>query len=90
MLGSDSRSAVDMGLLGDRRVRHFWDGERTIGRWLAESGVGNPGSGIIWDAYFVFGPDAVWNDTPAPLSAFGTPVISHTSTLERELAPLLN
>jgi len=89
MLGPDARSAVDPGLLGDRRVRHFWDGERTVGRWLAEAGVGDPGFGIVWDAYYVFGPDAVWNDTPAPLLGFGSPVISNTSALERELGPLL-
>jgi hypothetical protein len=91
MLATDSRSEVETGLLSDRRARHFWDEGRVVGRWLAEAGVGEPpSSGVVWDAYFVFGPDAVWNERPAPLADHGAPVISTTDTLERELAPLLD
>ena len=90
MLATDSRSEVETGLLGDRRTRHFWDEERVVGRWLAEAGVGEPpGSGVVWDAYFVFGPDAAWDERPTPVAAHGAPVISATDALERELRPLL-
>jgi hypothetical protein len=90
MLGPDSRSQVDMSLVGDPRVRHYWDGDRTAGRWFAEAGVGEPAyAGIVWDAYYLFGPDAVWNERPAPLEASGSPVISHTGALENAVAKLL-
>jgi hypothetical protein len=90
MLGPDARSAIDPGLVGDRRVRQFWDEERVVGRWLADAGVGEvEPSGVVWDAYYVFGPDATWNERPGPLAGFGTPVISETDRLEHTLAPLL-
>jgi hypothetical protein len=91
MLAADSRSDVDPGLLDDSRVTQFWDEERVIGRWLAETGVGGPSySGVVWDAYYVFGPNVAWNDRPAPLAGFGSPVISSTRSLETRLARLLD
>jgi hypothetical protein len=90
MLSLDSRSAVDTELLADPRVSQFWDEERVVGRWLAESGIGELAhSGIVWDAYYLFGPDAAWNERPAPLAGSGSPVLSTTGQLERQLAPLL-
>jgi hypothetical protein len=91
MLATDERSKVETGLLDDPRVRHYWDGERVAGRWLAEAGVGGGESfaGVVWDAFYVFGPDAVWNEKPAPVAAFGAPVISGAGELERALRPLL-
>jgi hypothetical protein len=91
VLATDSRSEIETALLGDARVRQFWDGDRVVGRWLAEAGVAAPpSSGIVWDAYFLFGPEAAWNERPAPLAGYGEPVISSTGALERELVPLLD
>lgn len=90
MLAGDSRSEVDTGLIADPRVTHFWDQERVIGRWLAETGVGGQAyAGVVWDAYFAFGPDATWNEQPAPLAGFGGPVVSEGSALEAALRPFL-
>lgn len=90
MLGPDSRASIETGLLDDPRVTHFWDGERVVGRWFAETDVGGAArSSIVWDAYFLFGPNASWNQRPAPLAGTGAPVVSTTGALERELRPLL-
>ena len=90
MLSTDGRSEIDTQLLDDPRVRHYWDGERVAGRWLADAGVGGESfAGVVWDAFYIFGPDAVWNEKPAPVAAFGAPVISEASKLERALRPLL-
>jgi hypothetical protein len=89
MLVGDSRSEVDVGLLDDPRVTHFWDEQRVVGRWLADTGVGEPSGSVVWDAYYVFGPDADWNERPSPLVGFGSPVVSVTGSLERELRPFL-
>ena len=90
MLGPDARSEVDTELLADPRVTQLWDGERVVGRWLADAGVGERSySGVVWDAYYLFGPDAEWNERPGPLAGFGAPVISDSAALEREVAPLL-
>lgn len=90
MLGPDSRAAIDPGLIGDGRVTQFWDADRVVGRWLAEAGVGavEP-SGVVWDAFYAFGPEATWNERPGPVAGFGTPVISERDALEEALAPLL-
>jgi hypothetical protein len=90
MLVTDSREEWRRSALPDARVRHYWDGERVVGQWLADKDVGGLGSsGVVWDAFFVFGPGATWDDVPAPLLASGTPVIGDTAGLERALAPFL-
>lgn len=89
VLPTDSRSSVDRALLEDARVTQLWDEGRVVGRWLAQSGVGERGSGFVWDAYYLFGPDAEWNERPGPLVGFGAPVVSETGSLDAELRPLL-
>jgi hypothetical protein len=90
MLATDARSEWESEALPDARVRHFWDEERVVGQWLADQDVGGTGySGIVWDAFFVFGPDADWSDAPAPLLGAGAPVIGDTEQLESALEPLL-
>jgi hypothetical protein len=90
MLPTDAASEIETGLVGDPRARHFWDGDRVVGRWLADARVaGESAGGIVWDAFYVFGPEAVWNEKPAPVLAFGGPVVSEAGALERALKPLL-
>jgi len=91
MLGGEQRSDWDGGPLVERRVSHYWDGDRVLGRWLAdrETGdVGSPGS-VVWDAYFLFGPDARWNEEPTDLLAAGAPIIGETDNLGSEARRLL-
>jgi hypothetical protein len=87
MLSTDSRGAVDESNLPDARVRHYWDGEREVGRWLAARDLGGLGyPGIVWDAFFFFGPDARWDDVPAPLAASGTTVVGQSGRLAEAAA----
>lgn len=90
MLATDARSEWDPGVLADERVTHYWDGERIAGTWLADHDVGGGGfAGIVWDAFFVFGPEAGWGTEPGPLLGAGAPVIDDTEELEDTLLPLL-
>jgi hypothetical protein len=90
MLAPDARSEWDSRALADRRVTHFWDGERLAGTWLADRDLGGLGyAGIVWDAFFVFGPEASWGDEPGPLHASGAPVIARSRHLADSLQPLL-
>lgn len=90
MLGGDTRSEVDEGLLADPRVRQFWDGERVTGRWFAEANLGDLGyAGIVWDAYFLFGPDAFWDQRPSELIGSGATVIEKSGELRARIEPLL-
>jgi hypothetical protein len=90
MLVTDSRGAWSSKLLADPRVRHYWDGERKFGTFLARENAGGLGyAGVVWDAYFLFGPDALWLSMPAPVMASGSDVIDHTAALQRALPRLL-
>jgi hypothetical protein len=89
MLATDSRGRWSASRLPGANVRQYWDGDRTVGTWLADHDVGGLGyPGVVWDAFFVFGPDAHWIGEPAPLLASGSPVVSETGSLERALRRL--
>ncbi len=93
MLPTDARSRWRWtgGVLTDTRAVHFWDERRIVGRWFAEQGSpeGNDG-GIVWDAYYLYGPDAQWDNKPEPLIGTGAPVRADTDKLKNELIPFLN
>jgi hypothetical protein len=91
MLAGEQRSDWDGGPLVEGRVSHYWDGDRVLGRWLADhetGGVGREG-GVVWDAYFLFGPDARWDDEPTDPLAAGAPIIGETGKLGSEARRLL-
>ncbi len=91
MLPGDDRSAWNRTAFADRRARHYWDGERVLGEWLADRGhvaLDYPGP-IVWDAYLLFGPKARWDDRPSHLLDFGWTVIGSTDGLSSALQPLI-
>ena len=79
MLPGDSRTLVDRRVLNDRRVTNFYDPNRVVGSWFASHG--DAGGGIVWDAYFLYGPDASWAAEPAPLLSSGGTVIGSSADL---------
>ena len=92
MIPTDARRAWGWtgNVITDPRVVHFWDDKKLVGRWFSEKG--NPDTsdpGVTWDAYFLYGPDAEWNDKPEPLVNWGAPVRNEYDTLEKNLVPLL-
>ncbi len=91
MLVGDDRSKVDVNLMPDPRTTHYWDGERLLGTWFPqqqayESVTFGP---IAWDIYFLYGPDAEWEEAPQPLITSGRTVISKSGDLENSLHQLL-
>ena len=93
MLGGDSRSRWDDGLLPDKRDVHFWDGQLVAGSWfgqhLDEMGAGEQTDGVFWDAFLVFGENARWRAVPADLISSGATVIGESDELQDTLVPLL-
>jgi hypothetical protein len=86
MLPTDSRGEWRRSRLPGATAQ-FWDGGRIVGRYLADEDLGGLGSsGVVWDAWFVFSPDATWNERPTGLVASGSPVITSTATLEDALS----
>jgi hypothetical protein len=84
---SGYRDAISGTLLADARVRHYWDGRAVtsdfFGRTLPQAFPG------LWDAYIVYGPDARWDDEPAPLARWGGTVIGDGSSLRATVRSLL-
>lgn len=91
MIPTDARSSWNWtgGVLHDSRVVHFWDEQRTVGRWFAEQDPENSDNGVVWDAYYLYGPDAEWGTTVGPLLSSGSTVRSESDNLKRNILPLL-
>jgi hypothetical protein len=86
MLATDSRGAWRRDSLPGATAQ-FWDRGRVVGRYLAGEDLGGLGySGVVWDAWFVFSPDATWNERPTGLVASGSPVVTSTAMLEEALS----
>ena len=91
MLPTDARDEWDDQLLADPRVTHLWDADRIVGRWLADNpnlDLRDTGE-IVWDAFLLFGPEAIWERAPSGLLAWGGPLVGRFSELADTLAPLL-
>jgi hypothetical protein len=78
MLAGDSRQLVDTRVLNDPRVTNYYDPKKVVGAWYAQQ-LGE--EGIVWDAYYLYGPDAMWSTGPGPLLSTGRTVIGSTGDL---------
>jgi hypothetical protein len=74
-------------LLVDGRATHFWDNGQLVSEALGTA-YGSPGR-LVWDAFFVFGPDASWEAGPPRPLGSGSPVVDHLVTLRSLLDPYL-
>ena len=91
VLAGDDRSAWDPSLLADDRVLHYWDADRLLGTWLPrqeeyEEHIFGP---LAWDIFFLYEPNVMWSDTPAPPVSSGSTVISKSARLRENVAALL-
>jgi hypothetical protein len=64
MLPSDNSNAVQRAAqsINDRRVRHFYDPQRHVGKILAQS-LGEPNQ-IAWDMYLFYAAGGEWGKVP--------------------------
>lgn len=90
VLGGDQRSDIRTELIDDPQVRHYWDGDREISDFFGDHAneYGLP-PGQLWHAYLLFAPEAIWNDIPNPLAAWGAPVVNEREQLLLEVNDLL-
>lgn len=74
-------------LMGDPRVTHFWDDQRLVGRWYEAEVTRLGGDGdprVEWDAYFLYGPDAVWGEEPPVHVSWGRTIVGSRDELKRQ------
>lgn len=79
----DVRTEWDPELLSDARVSHYWDEECVSGFWFSEHVTGQ--KPVAWDAYFLYGADATWDDTLGPLVSTGYPIVAKSEKLQADL-----
>ena len=60
-LPGDSRDRFPADLLPDSRVTQFWDQDHLVGTAFAALVDWNKGA--LWDAFFLYGPDAHWPES---------------------------
>ena len=85
--GTHDAANLSREVLPDRRVVHLWDGAALTSTWFAENVDHGPGP--AWDAYYLYGPDARWTETPGPLVSSGATIIGRSSQLREAIEPLL-
>jgi hypothetical protein len=92
MIATDARAAWRWtgNVMSDSRVVHFWDDQKVVGRWFAQQETpAQIDAGIVWDTYFLYGPEAEWVAKPEPLISSGATVLDEYDTLDKNLRPLL-
>ena len=87
MLRGDSREAWNGNIMPDNRVVHFWDGAAEVGQWFAKEVDGYQGT--AWNAYYLYGPDATWNDVPSTLIRSGVMIDSKHEPIDRQISSLV-
>jgi len=68
---------------------HFWDEKKKVGRFFAGKDPDSDDPDVVWDAYYLYGPDAEWTTTPGPLLSTGETVRAEFAELKSQLLPLL-
>lgn len=92
MISGDKRSRWPGTILNDPRVVHFWDANRTVGRWYAQDPQVRETSltdaGVVWDTFFLYGQQAVWESTPSELIDHGSTIMASRQRLGQQLESL--
>jgi hypothetical protein len=92
MLPTDARSRWNWtsGTISDHRAIHYWDETRIVGSLLGkEDNPMGETPGIVWDAFYLYGPDAEWNQAPPPIIVRGATVRDEADILREKIEPLL-
>ena len=74
--------------LPDRRVMHYWDQPKDVGRWFARVLPSDYKGEIQWDAYYLYNTDSVWVDQPSSLLVWGRTILGSRKNLREEITRL--
>ena len=85
-LKRDARASCDPAIFADPRASVFWDGGQVMGKWFARA-EGLPA--VVWDTYYLFGPEAKWRGAPAPLTASGFPVRNFRDDMQKYVREIM-
>ena len=74
--------------LPDRRVMHYWDQPKDVGKWFVKALPSDYKGEIQWDAYYLYKTDAVWEDQPSSLLVWGRTILQSRQRLRDEITRL--
>jgi hypothetical protein len=79
--------------LPDRRVTHWWDDSKNVGRWFYNVVPTKTKGDIQWDAFYLYGEQATWGDQatgqqPAPLLTWGRTILTDRKRLTDKIAEI--
>lgn len=75
-------------MMPDKRVTHYWDQAKDVGRWFYGFVPSNVKGDIEWDAFYLFDKDAVWADKPTRLLTSGRTILRDRRKLTAKIAEL--
>jgi hypothetical protein len=90
MFDGDERATVDLGLLPDPRVTHFWDAGKRAGAWYGAWTRPADPEWVEWDVFFVYPRGATWERSAGQPRRWGRTVIAKREDLRAALLPLLH
>lgn len=90
MIASDTPAAFPAAqkVMPDRRVMHYWDSPREVGKWFKEAVPSDFQGPIQWDAFYLYAANAVWTDKPQPLLTWGRPILRAQQRLADQISAL--
>jgi hypothetical protein len=89
MIPGDRKDKWNPKALDDKRVRHYWDEKRVLGKWISKNVDACDHLGPIdWDSYYLFDEDGTWDETFEDIKACGTPILKATEPLTSAAATL--
>ena len=100
MFGNETRDDWTTELMRDRRVTHWWDEGKAVGRWymprigqmrdtMSPKSTGFDDD-VLWDAYLVYGPEARWEDAPTGLRRWGRTILRTQEGLREAFTAVVN
>ena len=75
-------------LLADRRVSHYWDQPKDVGRWFQKAVPSSYKGEVQWDAFYLYDADAAWDEEPSSLLVWGRTILESRNKLRGEIARL--
>jgi hypothetical protein len=90
MIASDTPTAFPVArkVMPDRRVTHYWDRPREVGKWFKNAVPSDYQGPIQWDAFYLYSADAVWTDKPQPQLAWGRTILQSRQRLADQIAAI--
>jgi hypothetical protein len=75
-------------LIPDRRVVHYWDQQKDVGRWFYGLVPTDTRGDIEWDAFYLYDRDSIWSDRPTSMLTWGRTILTDRRKLLDQVAQL--